>query len=265
MSTYTVSYSAFKQIATNTSNSGANIFYYIQSVGYTVSCASQLDIYLSQISASADITDFNNNFKNTATSVSNEGDLFGLAVKTYTTTPISGTIAAPTLTKGTQGSTGWSVQNLKDAGRTNIMWTIDNQSTTSASEILLTVTESRDGAATTTFTSKTITSGKRLRITSFFGAIDAGGTTPAISRCTFKIRVNTAGAVTTSSPLQSILKLPHLPAVAKNSVNNFVNYFDGIEFAGDGTKQIGITLLCPDWVTTTNIPTISLTILGFEY
>lgn len=265
MATYTVSYPAFKQIITSTNSSGANIFYYNQSVGYTASCSSQLDIYLCQIIATTDITDFNTNFKPTATIVSNEGDLFGLAIKTFTTTPISGTITASTLSKGVQGTTGWSTQPLKDAGRTNIMWTIDNQAITAVAETLTTITESRDGSTTSTFTSKVITSGKKLRINSFFASIDAGGTTPAISRCSFKIRVNNSGTVTTASPLQSILKLPHLPGAAKNSVNNFVNYFDGIEFTGDGTKQIGITVLCPDWVITTNVPVISLTVFAFEY
>lgn len=261
MANYTVSYSAFKQLITNTSSSGSNIYYYSQTVGYTASCSSQLDIYMCQIMAPADITDFNTNFKTTATSVTTEGDLYGLAVKTLSTMPVSGT----TLIKGTQGTNGWSTQDLKDSGRVNIMWTIDGQNITSASEALLSVSESRDGAAIASFTSKVITAGKKLRITSIFGSADAGGTTPAISRVTFKVRVNSSGAVTTTSPLQAILKMPHIPAVAKNSVNNFVNYFDGIEFTGDGTKQIGITVLCPDWTNNTNVPTISLTIFAFEY
>ena len=111
-------------------------------------------------------------------------------------------VTPPTLTKGTQGATGFSVQNLKDAGRVNIMWTAEFLAT-AATEALLTLTESRDGAATTTFTSKVVTNGKRLRITHI--SINVECTTgTALQRAIARLRFNTAGAVTTASPLQAI-------------------------------------------------------------
>jgi len=173
-------------------------------------------------------------------------------------------LTPPTLTKGTQGTTGHSVQNLKDAGRVTIAWTVFGFTTTATAEGLLTVTESRDGAATTTFTSKVITSGKRLRIQSVMWQIGGAGTTPAISRATLRIRVNGSGAATTSSPLQ-FLTQAQAPATARSVGTSVVEFPDGFEFLGDGTRQIGFTVESPDWVTTTNTPYVNLAITAFEY
>jgi len=176
------------------------------------------------------------------------------------------TANAPTITKGTQGSTGYSTQDLKDSGRVTIAWTVNQFVTTQTAEALLTVTESRDGAATTTFTSKTITNGKRLRLQSISFIVAAGGSAPAISRVTIRIRVNTAGATTTSSPVQFI-GAQGITAAAKAMGPTFVqDWPDGLEFLGDGTKTIGVTIDSLDWVTGTNTPQLwSLTITGFEY
>jgi len=173
-------------------------------------------------------------------------------------------VSVPTLTKGTQGSTGFSTQDLKDAGRVNIMWTVSAFVTTAVSEALLTVTESRDAATTTTFTSKTITSGKRLRITSVNAGFLGGGTTPVVSRAILRIRANTAGATTTASPLQAVLT-GSSGLNAKTITPQTWTFPDGIEILGDGTKTIGVTFESPDWVTTTNIPILYLTIFAFEY
>jgi hypothetical protein len=166
--------------------------------------------------------------------------------------------------KGVQGANALAVHDMKDTGRVNIMWTISGSQPGATSETLQTVTESRDGAATTTFTSQTVTSGKRLRLTSVMFAIEGAGGTPAVSRGRLRIRFNTAGAVTTSSPLQFVLPLSGA-ATAKSVTSVFDDLPDGVEFLGDGTKQIGITIESPDWVTTTNIPVFYASIFGFEY
>lgn len=173
-------------------------------------------------------------------------------------------VSVPALTKGVQGANGLTTQDLKDSGRVNVCWTLSRTAAASIAEALLTLTESRDGAAVTTFSSKIITSGKRFRITSLTVSAEAGGTTPAISRCTLRLRVNTAGAVLITSPLQWVTTLS-TPASAKSVVNFFQDFPDGMEFLGDGTKQIAFTWESPDWVTTTNIPAMTLTIFGFEY
>jgi hypothetical protein len=174
-------------------------------------------------------------------------------------------VVPPTITKGTQAASGFSVQDLKDSGRVNIMWTAEFAATAVA-EALLTLTESRDGATTTTFTTKVITSGKRLRITSISLSVESGGSTgTAIQRSILRMRFNTAGAVTASSPLQGVWEVGTQSAVLKATSNILDDFPDGIEYLGDGTKQIGFTLTNPDWVVTTNIPTTRVTIFGYEY
>lgn len=85
------------------------------------------------------------------------------------TQPVSGTVTAndvpPALTKGTQGSTGFSVQNLHDAGRTFITFTVD-QAAGSASKVLATMSINKAGTVTSS-TNYTVTTGKTLRIQNF--------------------------------------------------------------------------------------------------
>jgi len=175
-------------------------------------------------------------------------------------------VTPPTLTKGTQGATGFSVQELKDAGRVNICWTAEFAFAQTA-ETLLTITESRDGAATTTFTTKVVTSGKRLRITSMLLEVETLGTgTTVPQRCYLRMRFNTAGAVTASSPLQFVGGVgAQPPAILKTAGWEAWSFPDGIEYLGDGTKQIGFTLESPDWVVTTQTGRAKVTITAFEY
>jgi hypothetical protein len=176
------------------------------------------------------------------------------------------------LTKGNQGTNGFTVQNLIDAGRVAIGWTVSQFQFTAATDALLTVTESRDGAATTTFTSKVITSGKRLRLQACHLTYEFAGTTVANLRPIYvRIRINTAGAATTASPL--VCTLGVAPDVVYSTaaillgggVSQEYTFPDGFEFLGDGTKQIGITAIAPGWVTTTTLPILTMSIVGFEY
>jgi hypothetical protein len=176
------------------------------------------------------------------------------------------------LTKGTQGSNGFSVQDLKDSGRVGVFWTVSQFSPAAATDALLTVTESRDGAATTTFTSKVITSGKRLRLQTCHLTYEISGTTVANLRPIYiRIRINTAGAATTSSPLVCTLGI--VPAAVYSTAaillgggaNQEYTFPDGFEFLGDGTKQIGISSIAPGWVTTTTLPLLTMALTGFEY
>jgi hypothetical protein len=171
---------------------------------------------------------------------------------------------APTLTKGTQSGAGFSVQNLKDAGRTTINWTLDSFATAATAETLMTVTESRNSAATSTPSSITITNGKKLRLQSFCYTAENGGSTPVVSRLKFRVRSNTAGATTTASPKQHLVTLA-LTNVAKQTTAACNSFPDGMEFTGDGTATIGFTVESPEFVTTTQIPVAHMAITAFEY
>lgn len=175
-------------------------------------------------------------------------------------------VTVPTLTKGTQNAQGLSTQDLKDSGRVNIMWTAEFVFAQVA-ETLLTLTESRDGAAVTTFSSKVVTNGKRLRITSMLLEAETLGTgTTVPQRCYLRMRFNTAGAATTASPLQFVGGVAaEPPAILKTAAWETWSFPDGIEFLGDGTKQIGFSLETPDWVVTTQTGRAKVTITAFEY
>src|SRR5204863_8441097 len=69
--------------------------------------------------------------------------------------------SAPTLTKGTQGSTGFSVQNLTDAGRVARVYSATF--TAATTEALVTLTPIADGTTSATCTSCTVTNAKRFR------------------------------------------------------------------------------------------------------
>lgn len=175
-------------------------------------------------------------------------------------------VTPPTLTKGTQGATGFSVQSLVDAGRVNIAWTAEF-AFAQVAETLLTITQSLDGAATSTFTTRVVTSGKRLRITSISLEDETLGTgTTVPQRCYLRMRFNTVGAVTTASPLQGVWGVgAQPPAILKTSAWGSWPFPDGVEYLGDGTKQIGFTLETPDWVVTTQTGRAKVTITAFEY
>jgi hypothetical protein len=168
------------------------------------------------------------------------------------------------ITKGTQGANGFTVQNLRDAGRTTISWTVDKFPSVATAEALLTVTESRNGAATTTFSSVLVTSGKRLRIQSI-SAFLKNTTGTALQTCHIGLRFNTAGAVTTSSPLIWRGALGTNVALALASTQMDWEFPDGMEFLGDGTKQWGLSAAFPEWVTGSAVASLTCAICAFEY
>lgn len=171
-------------------------------------------------------------------------------------------VLPPTLTKGTQGSTGFSVQALKDAGRTTIIFSaIGVASGTTGTETAITLTKSSGTAATTTGTSFVVTNGKTFRITQVFFSVK-GNDVATAQTTTFNFRINTAGAVTTSStPILFSTRVATV-AVAGDYQTVSMAIPDGMEIYGDGTLQIGVTAAA---TFTTNAPTWDVTIFGYEY
>jgi len=170
--------------------------------------------------------------------------------------------SAPTLTKGTQGSVGYSTQDLKDAGRTAVIYyATAAASGTTGTETAITLTKASGTSATSTGTSFVITSGKRYRIQQLLVSAvgHATGTTQAT---TFAFRINTAGAVTTTSTPVVWKGRVQTPATSLAYQQISFPIPDGYEILGDGTLQFGITA---NAVFTTNAPTWDVTIVGFEY
>jgi hypothetical protein len=176
---------------------------------------------------------------------------------------LNATVVGPTLTKGTQGTTGFSVQRLIDAGRTSRMFTATAAST-ATTETLITLTYSNGLAATSTCSSCAVTSGKTLKIQDIAGCIRTSTGTNAHT-VTINLRANAAGATTASSPLQ-------IHAVQSNAASsttctplNFIDLPDGFDIPYGSGATFGITITDPGWVTGAQVSTVELSIIAFEY
>lgn len=164
----------------------------------------------------------------------------------------------PTLTKGTQGATGFSTQDLKDAGRQYLAFTAVGIAGVVA-EALVSFTQNKQGTTTAGVTSYTITSGKTLRIQSVTLYIRSGAA--AVANTTINLRHNTAGATIATSALVWTGNTATSAAVSGTPGLPLQSPFpDGIEFFGNGTQSIGLSHLSS---ATTNVESIS--IVAYEY
>ena len=148
-----------------------------------------------------------------------------------TATPIA-------ITKGTQGATGFTVQDLKDAGRNQSNLFMVNQLVTTATDTLLSLTGYKSGAAVgATTTPAVVTAGKTYRITSItmtYIAITTAGTAH------FTLRANTSGVVAITSPIVNEWTIGGPSATAGVSQTVSIPIPDGMEFAA-GTG-IGVSM-----------------------
>lgn len=182
--------------------------------------------------------------------------------RTWNLTSGSDSVSGPALTKGTQAATGFSVQNLKDAGRTSLsFYALGVAAGTTTTETAVTLIKSSGTSATTTATSFVVTSGKRFRIESI--TVNSRGNITATDQVTtFSLRINTGGAVTTTSTPLVFSARTATPATGLATDRISLPIPDGYEILGDGTLQFGVTA---NSVYTLNAPTWDVNIIGFEY
>lgn len=146
--------------------------------------------------------------------------------------------------------------------RTNLrFYAVAAAAGTTGTETAITLTRSAGTAATTTGTSFVVTSGRRFRITHFMVAT-RGNSVATAQTTTFNFRINTAGAVTTSSTPIILSARSATPATANSWDRNTIIIPDGLEILGDGTLQFGITAAA---TYATNAPTWDVVIVGYEY
>lgn len=151
-----------------------------------------------------------------------------------------------------------------DTDRTVIgLWANGAAAGATGVETAITLTRSGSaGGATTSASSFTPTSGKRFRITSISFAT-RGNATATAQVTVFSLRVNTAGAVTTTSNVMFSARSA-TPATSsawdRTAVYTFTDA--GPEIPGDGTLQFGVTAAA---TFTTNAPTWDVQITGYEY
>ena len=150
-----------------------------------------------------------------------------------------------------------------DSNRTIVhFWANGVASGTTGTETAITLTRSNSpGGATTSAASYTPTSGKRFRI-SALSIASRGNATATAQVTTFSLRVNTAGAVTTTSNVWFSARSA-TPATALAWDRYSIEFGDlGPSLLGDGTLQIGITA---NAVYTTNAPTWDVQIIAYEF
>jgi hypothetical protein len=168
----------------------------------------------------------------------------------------------PSLAKGTQGGTGVSTQDLKDAGRTAISFYANAVAAGATGvETLITLTQSKGMSATSAAASYTVTSGKTLRIMAL-NVASRGHATATAQITTFNLRLNTGGAcVVGSTPILAGLAVA-TPATASAWDRLVLPLGDGYEIVGNGTISF---CLSANAVYTTNAPTWYVNLIGFEY
>lgn len=198
----------------------------------------------------------------TGNGTSSTGTLRVAIASDNTTNSNAFNVQGPTLTKGTQGSTGFSIQPLTDAGRASLMfYATAAASGTTTTETAISLTKSSGTSATSAANSFVITNGKKFRIT-HLSVATRGNSTATIQTTTFNLRLNTGGAVTTSSTPIIFSARSATPATASAWDRYTLPIPEGFEITGDGTMQFGVTAAA---TFTTNAPTWDVNIIGYEY
>lgn len=160
--------------------------------------------------------------------------------------------AISTTIKGTQGAYAVAVQELKDSGRTYVVFPLD-AATLVTSEALASVNVNKGGTLQGAATTYTVTTGKTLRIQSISASVQ--GTNSTVQYV--KVRVRSGASVTASSPI--VINL----FVSNTGSTNAIGFAeqdvpDGLEIAGG--QQVGISQLGG-----TANGTVSVTVIGYEY
>jgi hypothetical protein len=158
--------------------------------------------------------------------------------------------------KATQGALGLATQDLKDSGRVAKVYYAANF-TAATTEAMVTLTPVSDGTTSGTATSFTVTNGKRFRVQSLSVHVKNAGA--AVQSCLCTLRINTAAATTTASPVQLQVGAGTPVATANAGAFGWAVVPDGLEILGNGTVTIGIsqvgTATAGNWVT----------LVGYEY
>lgn len=136
-------------------------------------------------------------------------------------------ITPPTLTKSTQGATGVSTQDLKDAGRTSVSITCTGVVGV-VSETILTVIATSDLVAAGGATTYTVPVGKRFRAT---GLIAVWRNPTAVAGgVTIRVRAAPSGTASASSPLVATAHASSALATIGAGASSFVPFEEGFEF-----------------------------------
>lgn len=172
-------------------------------------------------------------------------------------------VTPPTLTKATQGATGFSTQDLKDAGRnqTNYFTALGIAATTA--EVMQSLTGYKAGAAVgATATPAVVTAGKTYRVTSITLSYQSLATAGS---ALLRLRANLSGVGVVGSPLVMTFTIGSAAAVAGVTTTLDIPFPDGLEFAAGTGIAVGVIGLNAAGVAGTAAGFVSITIYGYEY
>jgi hypothetical protein len=178
------------------------------------------------------------------------------AVRALTATDVV-TVTPPTVTKGTQATTGFTTQPLRDAGRALLTYTATSVAC-NTTEALISLVNYKDLTAGTTNTSFAVTSGKKLRLQSIILTVRATSTVNVGGLVRLRLL---AGAVQVTSPVHASIGCMSsnlATAVIGNALTYHIDFPEGFELSG--TMQLGLTQL---FSATT--ATIDVHVIGYEY
>lgn len=185
----------------------------------------------------------------TATSINNNGAVIIAPANDASNNPFPVSQSGNwgnSLTKGTQSLTGWSVQQLKDSGRTQI-YIGATQVTGTTSESVITCNITKGQSAQTAASTYTVTAGKTLRIQSIrYGVSGATGV------ATIRLRLTSV----TGAPIWEDSLV--YGATTANQASELQQFPDGLELSA-GTV-INWTMVCAS-----TSQKVDVALCGYEY
>lgn len=164
-------------------------------------------------------------------------------------------VTLPTLTKGTQGATGLAFQELKNAGRSRVIFTADRVAPAIA-ETLVTFVRNAAGTATAAQTTYTVTAGKVLHIQAIHVGI--ANTSAVSANVRVALRENIAGACTAASPVAVLLQVAAGAVAANEGANTSFSITDGLQFPAADS-------ICISMIAAAITETATITVVGYEY
>jgi hypothetical protein len=181
----------------------------------------------------------------------------GMAVDVTRVTGNVAVTATPiTLTKGTQGATGFTTQDLKDAGRVVISLTASIAAPTVADTVYATLIKNSGGVAAAGAQSIVQAGGKILRLTAISGQIRA--TAVSLPWAMVTLRMSNTTTCTAASSVVAYLQMGGTAAAVGNTGGTALPLSDGVELPAGGSFCISV-----QGNVTTNALTFAAT--GFEY
>lgn len=176
---------------------------------------------------------------------------------------LNATVVGTTLTKGTQGAAGFSVQELHDAGRTTVTFTADNVTPILTTDTIITFSKLVGDTVTASQTTYAVTAAKTLRITHLDFSMIPNSTTVAYLRV--RLRQLASGACTVAAGhvvgVWGVSSPPGtIAANAGGALTQSIDFPDGIEFAG-ATMNVCLSAN----VLGAAAQTVNITAVGYEY